>query len=122
MNRLEIVDLYLKDTIEFLEDNEFFKDICNEDGIEDIRKFKESFIYELKLKILDAYDKRNSPELTEDEFLDVTKSSIVEYHLESLKDKGLIQSELDLISGEVVYSLNRNFPPHDNCEYGMYDH
>ena len=43
MNRLEIVNLYLKDTFEFLEENEFFEDVSNEDGIDDIKKFKELF-------------------------------------------------------------------------------
>ena len=41
MNRLEIVNLYLKDTFEFLEENEFFEDVSNEDGVDDIKKFKE---------------------------------------------------------------------------------
>lgn len=122
MNRLEIVNMYLKDTMNFLEENGFFEDISNENEVDNIEKFKELFVHELEIKILNAYDERNLPDLTEDEFLDTTKLSIVEYHLESLKDKGLIQSELDLESGEMVYSLNKDIPSHDDCGYGMYDH
>jgi DNA-binding transcriptional ArsR family regulator len=122
MNRLEIVNLYLKDTFEFLEENEFFEDVSNEDGIDDIKKFKELFLYELEIKVLDAYDKQNSPDLAEEEFIEAMKLAIVEYHLESLKDKGLIQTELDPESGKMVYSLNKDISLDDDGGYGMYDH
>jgi DNA-binding transcriptional ArsR family regulator len=122
MNRLEIVNLYLKDTFEFLEENEFFEDVSNEDGIDDIKKFKELFLYELEIKVLDAYDKQNSPDLAEEEFIEAMKLAIVEYHLESLKDKGLIQTELDPESGKMVYSLNKDISLDSDGGYGMYDH
>jgi len=122
MNRLEIVNLYLKDTFEFLEENEFFEDVSNEDGIDDIKKFKELFLYELEIKVLDAYDKQNSPDLAEEEFIEAMKLAIVEYHLESLKDKGLIQTELDPESGKMVYSLNKDISLEGDGGYGMYDH
>ena len=122
MNRLEIVNLYLKDTFEFLEENEFFEDVSNEDGIDDIKKFKELFLYELEIKVLDAYDKQNSPDLAEEEFIEAMKLAIIEYHLESLKDKGLIQTELDPESGKMVYSLNKDISLDDDGGYGMYDH
>lgn len=122
MNRLEIVNLYLKDTFEFLEENEFFEDVSNEDGVDDIKKFKELFLYELEIKVLDAYDKQNSPDLAEEEFIEAMKLAIVEYHLESLKDKGLIQTELDPESGKMVYSLNKNISLEGDGGYGMYDH
>ena len=44
MNRKEIVETYLKNTIEFLEENEFFEDVQNEDDIQDIDKFRELFL------------------------------------------------------------------------------
>ena len=122
MNRLEIVNLYLKDTFEFLEENEFFEDVSNEDGVDDIKKFKELFLYELEIKVLDAYDKQNSPNLTEEEFIEAMKLVIVEYHLEALKDKGLIQTELDPESGKMVYSLNKDISLDSDGGYGMYDH
>jgi DNA-binding transcriptional ArsR family regulator len=122
MNRLEIVNLYLKDTFEFLEENEFFYVVCNEDGVDDIKKFKELFLYELEIKVLDAYDKQNSPNLTEEEFIEAMKLAIVEYHLEALKDKGLIQTELDPESGKMVYSLNKDISLDSDGGYGMYDH
>jgi DNA-binding transcriptional ArsR family regulator len=122
MNRLEIVNLYLKDTFEFLEENEFFEDVSNEDGVDDIKKFKELFLYELEIKVLDAYDKQNSPNLTEEEFIEAMKLAIVEYHLEALKDKGLIQTELDPESGKMVYSLNKDISLDSDGGYGMYDH
>lgn len=122
MNRLEIVNLYLKDTFEFLEENEFFEDVSNEDGVDDIKKFKELFLYELEIKVLDAYDKQNSPDLTEEEFIEAMKLAIVEYHLEALKDKGLIQTELDPESGKMVYSLNKDISLDSDGGYGMYDH
>jgi hypothetical protein len=122
MNRKEIVETYLKNTIEFLEENEFFEDVQNEDDIQDIDKFRELFLYELEIKILDAYDKHKSPVLTEEEFLDAAKLAIIGCHLESLKDKGLIQSEFDLESGEIVYSLNKDISLDGDGGYGMYDH
>jgi DNA-binding transcriptional ArsR family regulator len=122
MNRLEIVNLYLKDTFEFLEENEFFEDVSNEDGVDDIKKFKELFLYELEIKVLDAYDKQNSPNLTEEEFIEAMKLAIVDYHLEALKDKGLIQTELDPESGKMVYSLNKDISLDSDGGYGMYDH
>lgn len=121
MNKLEITGAYLKDTMGFLEENEFFEDVSKEDGVEDIEKFKELFIYELEIKILDAYNTRNEPELTEEEFLDAAKISIIEYHLESLKDKGLVKSELDLETGEMMYSLVDK-PIENESGFGMYDH
>ena len=50
------------------------------------------------------------------------KLAIVEYHLEALKDKGLIQTELDPESGKMVYSLNKDISLDSDGGYGMYDH
>ena len=104
-NPLIDVEIYLYSFKEILTTMYSEKEFLEEYGIEDSDKMIELALDEVRLFATDNFNQNGDPTLTEIQYLKALNAAITSYHLESLQDKGLIESVFDETDSEIKYRL-----------------
>jgi hypothetical protein len=61
--------------------------------------------YEIEIASLESFNKTKNPILSELEFVSCLLKAVTQYHLDSLKEGGLLESIIDCEDGEIKYRL-----------------
>ena len=102
MNTVDVT-IYLQTVKETLSEEEFRSMVYDEYGIEDFESFIESLEYEIHSESLSSYNETGNPKISDVQFMDCLMKAVAQYHIDALKQEGLLQSIID--DGEIKYQL-----------------
>lgn len=96
--------IYMDKLLEILYSEQHFRITAEAEQIDEAI-YEENLKIELQKYILDNVNSTGQPMLTEEQMRSIIISSIAQTVVDSLMTKGIVKSEFDLESGEIVYSL-----------------
>jgi len=99
------VTIYLEKVKPTLRVKEFQSLVLDEYGIEDFDSFVELLEYEIEVASLESFNNHEDPMISEQEFCSCLLNAVGQYHIDVLKDSGLLESVVDAEDGEIKYRL-----------------
>lgn len=99
------VTIYLEKVKPTLRVKEFQSLVLDEYGIEEFDSFAELLEYEIEVASLERFNTHEDPMISEPEFLSCLLNAVAQYHINVLKDSGLLESVVDAEDGEIKYRL-----------------
>ncbi len=105
---LEVTD-YLETMKTAIHHDEFKNLIFDEYGIEDFETFLGLMYYELELASLERFNQTENPMIGSEQYIECLLKSVAQYHIDVLKDAGLVEAIIDDIDFEIKYQLTDKF-------------
>jgi DNA-binding MarR family transcriptional regulator len=99
------VTIYLEKVKPTLRDEGFQSLVLDEYGIEEFDSFVDLLEYEVEVASLESFNKNEDPMISEQEFISCLLRAVAQYHIDVLKEDGLLESVIDAEDGEIKYRL-----------------
>ena len=99
------VTIYLESMKPAIQAEEFKELIFDEYGIEDFEMFLGLMDYELELASLENFNQTHDPMISRHQFIECLSKSVAQYHIDVLKDAGLVEAIIDDEDGQIKYQL-----------------
>ena len=97
------VQIYVSNLMNVIE--EILHQLCIDEEIEDVDQFKTILEENILISATENMIDFDEPMFDEEQINKLIMSSIVKYHLDNMLEKGLLKAEVDIETGENVYSL-----------------
>ena len=97
------VEIYYQALVSDITNGEAYFELLYNFDIQDQNKFESLLSDNILALAIENYSVHGTPELTYEQFEECMKCSASEYHLECLRDKGLVESFIDTEDMEVKY-------------------
>jgi hypothetical protein len=97
------VQIYVSNLMNVIE--EILPQLCIDEEIEDVDQFKTILEENILISATENMIDFDEPMFDEEQINKLIMSSIVKYHLDNMLEKGLLKAEVDIETGENVYSL-----------------
>lgn len=99
------VTIYLESMKPALREDEFKNLVLDEYGIEDFKMFLELMDYELEAVSLENFNENEDPMISRTQFIECMMRAVAQYHIDVLKEGGLLESIIDEEDGQIKYRL-----------------
>ena len=103
------VTIYLEKVKPTLRDEGFQSLVLDEYGIEEFDSFVDLLEYEVEVASLESFNKHEDPMISEQEFISCLLRAVAQYHIDVLKDAGLVEVIIDDTDFEIKYQLTDKF-------------